>query len=417
MKSTIFMPKTIKVGYQQRQDTYTGKLAYVIYYDEKGKLRKEKSWSNWIDNKLETHEFENEPTSGFVLNKKVGDYDSGWNHRRGYCRVYDPRGFEFEITFENLLYILENADSIRGKGLVGEFVYGWDNTDLVLIPIESPDYKQLSEYSAKIQSNSTLKAKDLVVGRTYLTKKKRNLVYLGKFPYYGLMYECTNMSTGEVTYKGYTSILEEDEKNKGIQFKVKYKSVNKGSRFFFCDVTENCCYIENMASVSGKFLECIQDTCRQDIDKLMNELRKSLSYNPLAEPVIVAYTKEQFYKVLKATNYYCRFLSDNGYTYRLEKGNKDGTLVNVKADCSIYFEHMYDCSDIIEDFKKRFGSKVEKDKGYYYSYYNGGDAILRRYKAKGVTIDEFFEAVHPSYANINFIDGSPYTSEEKHIKD
>ena len=78
---------------------------------------------------------------------------------------------------------------------------------------------------------------------------------------------------------------------------------------------------------------------------------------------------------------------------------------------------MYDCSDIIEDFKKRFGSKVEKDKGYYYSYYNGGDAILRRYKAKGVTIDEFFEAVHPSYANINFIDGSPYTSEEKHIKD
>ena len=39
-----FIPKKIKVGYQDRDDTYTGKLAYVIYYDEKGKLRKENSW-------------------------------------------------------------------------------------------------------------------------------------------------------------------------------------------------------------------------------------------------------------------------------------------------------------------------------------------------------------------------------------
>ena len=44
MKSNIFIPKTINVGYQNRSGTYTGKLAYVIYYDEKGKLRKEASW-------------------------------------------------------------------------------------------------------------------------------------------------------------------------------------------------------------------------------------------------------------------------------------------------------------------------------------------------------------------------------------
>lgn len=28
--------------------------------------------------------------------------------------------FEFEITIENLLYILENANPIKGKGLEGE---------------------------------------------------------------------------------------------------------------------------------------------------------------------------------------------------------------------------------------------------------------------------------------------------------
>ena len=31
MKSTIFIPKLINVGYQNRKDTYTGKLAYVVY--------------------------------------------------------------------------------------------------------------------------------------------------------------------------------------------------------------------------------------------------------------------------------------------------------------------------------------------------------------------------------------------------
>ena len=124
MNTTIFLPKTIKVGYQNRSDTYTGRLAYVIYYDQQNKLRKERSWEGWRDNKIEPQEFSNEPTSGFVLNKKVGGYDTGWNHRQTYTRVYDPRGFEFEITIPNLLYILENANSIKGKGLEGDFIYG-----------------------------------------------------------------------------------------------------------------------------------------------------------------------------------------------------------------------------------------------------------------------------------------------------
>ena len=70
MNSSIFVPKTINVGYQNRSGTYTGKLAYIIYYDEKGKLRKEASWNSWRDNKIPNDEFDNIPTEGFVLNKK-----------------------------------------------------------------------------------------------------------------------------------------------------------------------------------------------------------------------------------------------------------------------------------------------------------------------------------------------------------
>ena len=51
MKTSIFVPNKIHVGYQERSDTYTGRLAYVIYTDEKGKLRKENSWNGWRDKK------------------------------------------------------------------------------------------------------------------------------------------------------------------------------------------------------------------------------------------------------------------------------------------------------------------------------------------------------------------------------
>jgi len=49
MNSQLFIPTKIKVGYQEREDTYSDLLCYVIYYDEKGKLRKEQSWRSWID--------------------------------------------------------------------------------------------------------------------------------------------------------------------------------------------------------------------------------------------------------------------------------------------------------------------------------------------------------------------------------
>ena len=104
---SIFIPNKINVGYQNREGTYTGKLAYVIYYDERGKLRKETSWQNWRDKNIPNNEYENVPTEGFVLNKKVGGYKSDWNFRQTYSRIYDPRGFEFEITIDNLLWILE----------------------------------------------------------------------------------------------------------------------------------------------------------------------------------------------------------------------------------------------------------------------------------------------------------------------
>ena len=114
-----FIPEKIKVGYQRRPDTYTKMLGYVIYYDEKGVLRKEKSWEGWRDSKIDSNEFDNVPTSGFVLNRNVGGGGRYYDERKAAVRVFDPRGFEFEISIPNLLWILENCTSTKGKGLEG----------------------------------------------------------------------------------------------------------------------------------------------------------------------------------------------------------------------------------------------------------------------------------------------------------
>ena len=182
----LFIPNKIKVGYQKREDTYTKKLAYVVYFDAKGVLRKEASWEGWRDRTIEADEFDNVPTEGFVLNKGVGGqrHSYGWNARNEYIRVYDPRGFEFEISVANLLYILQEATSTKGKGLEGEFVYSWEGKELVLLPVGSGAYKNSTEFT-DLQSGK-VSAKSLILGATYKAKTQEEYVYLGKFPYYTL---------------------------------------------------------------------------------------------------------------------------------------------------------------------------------------------------------------------------------------
>lgn len=287
MKSTIFLPKTIKVGYQNRSDTYTGQLAYVIYYDQKGKLRKETSWEGWRDKKIEPQEFPNEPTSGFVLNKKVGDYDNGWDHRHAYTRVYDPRNFEFEITIENLLYILENTSSIKGKGLEGEFVYGWDNKDLILIPIDSPDYKEMSELNSLRHEKKKFEGKNLVLGGTYKSNNNNELIYLGRF-------------------------YESNSDNK------------EAKAYFFYNRNSDYGKITTIKSLTGNIIDTIDENCVGDYSDLMDELLKHSSYSA-REPkndTYIDYTIEEFKEHLTKGYWHneCYVNIDNKYVkYQIEK--------------------------------------------------------------------------------------------------
>jgi len=252
MNTTIFLPKIINVGFQNRPDTYTKKLAYIIYFDQKGKLRKEASWNSWRDNKIEPQQFNNIPTSGFVLNKKVGGYKTDWNPRQTYVRIYDPRDFEFEITVPNLLYILENTNSIKGKGLDGEFIYGWDGTELLLIPTSSPDYIKISGYSDMISKPESIHGKDLILGGTYKTNKDETWIYLGRF-----------MKYNDVSYN--------DNYKKPL-----------GLHYFFQHEKTIKTY-ETIKSLSGRIVKLVSAEPVSNYAELMEELEHHEIYSPVDE--------------------------------------------------------------------------------------------------------------------------------------
>lgn len=292
MTNRIFIPQKIRVGFQERNDTYTKMLAYVIYYDEKGKLRKEASWESWRDEKIEPVEYDNTPLEGFVLNKKVGGYAGYYgSFRQAYVRVYDPRGFEFEITVPNLLFILEHTSSIKGKGLEGEFVYGWDGTDLVLIPTCSPDYIQLAELNEKRFNNTTIKAKDLKIGATYLTKSNEQWVYMGRFDSYehGYLFD-------DHWFPGHRQMRNYADKH-NLSIKGGYRGLGRyidnyttewgtaGKEYFFC-CKEHCNNWGNpngfirCKSISGLLIDVVSEEPAANYAELFENLEHYPGYSP-----------------------------------------------------------------------------------------------------------------------------------------
>lgn len=197
MNSQLFIPDKIKVGFQKRDDCYTKQLGYIVYYDQKGVLRKETSWNSWRDHKLSPVDCDNVPHSGFVLNKDVKRTAEWFGSGRNMIRVWDSRGFEFEITTGNLLFVLMTTDCSK-RGLVGEFVYAWWGTELILLPVGCEEYQNCVKYTG-LQS-CKIGAKDMVAGCFYETKKQEQLYYLGKLPWFNVKYGSTESRSNKKEY-------------------------------------------------------------------------------------------------------------------------------------------------------------------------------------------------------------------------
>lgn len=406
MNTNIFIPTKINVGFQERKDTYTGKLAYVIYFDEKGKLRKETSWQGWRDENIPNEIYDNEPMEGFVLNKKVGGDRYGWNPRQTYTRVYDPRGFEFEITIPNLLWILENCNCIKGKGLEGEFVYGWDGKELVLVPVESSDYKEIQEKNKVIHNNTFIKARDLIIGATYEDLNGNQYVYMGKSKpwkrqsnYY--YHESRSYYYGRDREEGYEYPLDDTwliSKCNSHYYNAKltyYRSIQEEKNEFFFILLGNSdaeysWYRENrvthMKTITRKFTHMVLEK-RPDYPDMVNLLYGNAEYCQddyesdklidLPYDMFVAMAQETIEKYIK-----------NRYSNYFVVGKEKDELLN---QIKIYYEKegdkWYIMDTIIETYeeKKWFSSEMETK------------TRERQVKKYFDNLEECYQYIHPVY--------------------
>jgi hypothetical protein len=286
--SNVFVAPKIKVGFQERQGTFTGKLAYVIYYDEKGKLRKEKSWESWRDKKIEPEEFENVPTEGFTINKDIKRYNGEWfSSTRTMIRVHDPRGFEFEVTTENLIGILMHTNCLK-RGLIGQFVYAWVGPELVLLPTTSEEYQKAVKYTSGLAKK--VKAKDLVAGISYKTKRQGDVIFIGRFNWY--------------EYKGkYYSKVGSRQESKVLVF-----TDNDGESFFYKTSVEflsepnSDVPVSNLAELVEKF------NSHAYANKIVKYEFRPVDFDPSTEK------KWDYYITPKRSTYFC-LRDKNSKTY------------------------------------------------------------------------------------------------------
>jgi hypothetical protein len=244
----MYIPKEIVVGAQTRSDTFTGKLAYVVYKDHKGILRKEKSWNGWRDKNIEPLTFENKPTNGFTFNKGV-KRDGYWGSGRSVIRVWDPRDFEFEISVDNLIGILMHAD-VSKRDITEPCVFAWYGTELVLLPTNSAEYQE----SVKFTENQQVKfsTKELTIGHTYQPRTEtETVVYLGRLPQYELKQDYNANQT---------------------------RAIDKGVKHVFIGTTSKQAYFK---SPSAFIARCVQDEVSPDFPTLMDEYYRKTCSQPI----------------------------------------------------------------------------------------------------------------------------------------
>ena len=371
----MIIPKQIKVGYRSRGDTFTGKLAYVIYYDEKGELRKRHSWESWIDSRIPTDEFNNEPIEGFSINKKVGGYSTGWNHRQSYIRVYDPRGFEVEITVENLIYLIENTSYYKSKGFEDKLVYCWSGKDLVLIPVSSPDYTEIVEYNKLLHSTEKVSAKNLVVGGTYKTKQNEDFVYLGYFEQWETHY---------ISDSVYPRGVEPNKKSKGKKhFFGKIKQYKNSTNSIDLKLTK---------SPTSMFIATVSQDVSEDLPELQELLTKEQTYSPVDFDNIkyIKYSKDELLDLITSERWkFTAYITNTGLGFTNQKvrlGIKR-TAKDAEGESQIVLLEVY-----------------KSDRNGYNGYYETYE----------VSLDKLINEIDVYYAEVYLKNGVKY-KDTKHI--
>jgi hypothetical protein len=166
--------------------------------------------------------------------------------------------------------------------LEGQFVYGSDGPDILLIPTSSPDYIKITSYSDMISQPEKIIGKDLVLGGTYRTNLNEDWIYLGRFERY--------------------------EENTWNKAKL---GESKGPHYFF----QNGNGYETIKSLSGRIVKTVSSEPVQNYAKLMDKLECNPIYSPIDESKneYVLLSLDEIESKVDLNSYYNRFyINENG---------------------------------------------------------------------------------------------------------
>jgi hypothetical protein len=338
MQSNLYIPKTIKVGFQEREGTFTGKLGYIVYIDEKGVTRKETSWNGWRDDKIKVLELDNKPRDNYVFNKGVQRCGHRFGSGRSFVRVYDPRDFEFEISVDNLIGILMHSD-VSKRDIVEECVFAWAGKDLVLLPVNSEEYKTSVEYTKK--QAKKVSARDLKEGFTYVQKKNPE----------------------PLTYIGYHEWYKDEGRWSTFQ-----KTEKKGKKHVFYNSVNGEFIIPTMAT----FAECISEEIHSDFPNIVDKFIESVNSKPITGFSLSSFNVS---KIIKSHKTKARYDNEDKNFFKKEN---DGNLSQITTN-SYSYNHDKDNikkSDVyIKIIDTSDKSKLEEleekqQDGYQYHYHH-----------------------------------------------
>lgn len=187
--STIKIPEKVYVGFQGRRSVDEVPLGFMTPYttDKAGEKRRATvdSWAKGhyhnADKTFNSVTIENKPMIGFKIGRAIRRSGSGWNSSgASFIRIEDPRGFELEITIENLAMCMA-GNIIEDGELVQECVWGRDGGKNLLLPINSEPY--LDSVSTKSAIDTAVPLRTVKQGdKIKLITGEEGIYFGGMFP-------------------------------------------------------------------------------------------------------------------------------------------------------------------------------------------------------------------------------------------
>lgn len=128
---------------------------------------------------------ENKPASGFRITQSIAR--CGWNGGNKVVRIEDPRGFELEISVDNLVKVMSMTTVINGV-IQGECIWGRDGSSNILLPVNSEPYLDAVKNTTD-KNKAVISLRDVTIGDTVTVKastayEETTGVYLGMYRVY-----------------------------------------------------------------------------------------------------------------------------------------------------------------------------------------------------------------------------------------